>query len=133
LTPTHMNKNEQIQAAILNIRKEGSRRAMAYSEAMRRHREEQSKRRGERDGRFMAVLLRNIPTMLLLFVIAAWCFNAAWLLLVTVEPSFGAWFTGAVHAAAGILAVCAAILRVAFEYLDINPEILPRKSEAAST
>lgn len=94
---------------------------MAYSRAMEIRREEQRRRRGERDGRFIAVLLRNIPATLLLFAVAAWCFYATHLLMVEVEPSIGAWITGAIHGAFGLLAVCAAVLRVAFEYLELNP------------
>ncbi len=116
-----MNKNEQIQAAILNIRREGSRRAMAYRHDMEMRRAEQRRRRGEHDGRFLAVLLRNIPASLLLFAVAAWCFYATRLMMVEVEPSIGAWITGAIHGAFGLLAVCAAVLRVAFEYLELNP------------
>lgn len=112
---------DHIRDALLNIRTEGSRRVIAINKEQERHRQAQRERRGERDGRFSAVLLRNIPVTLLLFAVAAWCFYATRLLLVEVEPSVGASITGAIHGAFGLLAVCTAVLRVAFEYLELNP------------
>lgn len=128
MTPTPMNKNEQIRAAILNIRNEGSRRVIAMNEEQERHRQAQRERRGERDGRFLMVLLRHTPVLIFLGLVAAWCFYAGNLLM-KVPPStyYGSIITGLVFLVAAIAAVCAGVLRVFWEYLELNPTVLPER------